>query len=132
MVPSFDLQTDGMRGALVGILSGALYAITTVLNRGYVSRIDALTLGLWQNAVGCVVLLPFRPELAIDPTSLGLVALLGIVFTGGAHALFIHGMREVPARLASDHRHAGAGLRRRGSGGAARRDPDVPDFAGEV
>jgi drug/metabolite transporter (DMT)-like permease len=101
VVPSFDLDSAPMRGAIVGVVSGVLYALTTVLNRAYVTRLDALTLGLWQNAVGCAVLIPFAPEVRIDPASLGLVAILGIVFTGGAHALFIHGMREVPARVAS-------------------------------
>jgi drug/metabolite transporter (DMT)-like permease len=101
VVPSFDPSSDAVKGALVGILSGALYAITTVANRAYVARIDALTLGVWQNAVGCAVLIPFDPELPIDRSSLALVAILGIVFTGAAHALFIHGMKEVSARLAS-------------------------------
>jgi drug/metabolite transporter (DMT)-like permease len=101
VLPSFDLESDAMQGALIGVLSGALYAITTVANRAYVAKIDAMTLGLWQNAVGCVVLIPFGPELTIDRSDVLLLALLGIVFTGGAHALFIHGMRDVPARLAS-------------------------------
>ncbi len=104
VVPSFDLRTAGAEGALVGVLSGALYAVVTVLNRRFVARevaIDALTLGLWQNAVACLLLLPLRPQLALDGRALALVALLGIVFTGVAHALFIHGLRDVPARVAS-------------------------------
>jgi drug/metabolite transporter (DMT)-like permease len=101
VVPSFDPAGGALRGALVGVASGALYAITTVANRGYAGTIDAMTLGLWQNAVGCLVLLPFGPALDLNRSQLSLLAILGIVFTGGAHALFIHGMRDVSARLAS-------------------------------
>lgn len=102
VVPKIDPQSAIFLGAAWGVLSGLLYAVTTVLNRRYVARIDALSLGLWQNTVAFLVLLPFNlGALDIDARSVGLTALLGVVFTGGAHALFIHGMREVPARLAS-------------------------------
>lgn len=102
VVPSIDPDSPVFRGAAWGVLSGLLYAVTTVLNRRYVKQSDALSLGLWQNAVAFLVLLPFNlSAMEIDARSVGLTALLGVVFTGGAHALFIHGMREVPARLAS-------------------------------
>jgi drug/metabolite transporter (DMT)-like permease len=37
----------------------------------------------------------------IDLYSFGLLLLLGVVFTAGAHVLFIHGLRQVPARNAA-------------------------------
>ncbi len=102
IVPPADIHGTGVSGPVWGVVSGVLYAIVTVMNRKLVRHTEPIQIGLWQNAVAVCMLLPFGVSaLPIDLPSLGLVVLLGIVFTAGAHALFIHGMREVPARLAA-------------------------------
>lgn len=92
-----------LSGAAWGALSGLLYAIPTVLNRRFLASASALTIGLWQSAVAGACLTPFAFArwTPIDLRALGLIAVLGVVFTGGAHTLFIHGMRSVSARTAS-------------------------------
>ena len=97
-----DIDASGIRGTAWGMVSGVLYALVTIMNRRAVRHTDPLQIGLWQNAAAFCVLLPFNLNaLAIDLPALGLVILLGVVITAGAHTLFIHGMRRVPARLAA-------------------------------
>jgi len=102
VVPEFDIDSAGIRGAAWGMISGGLYAFVTVMNRKYVRHTNPVHIGLWQNVVACFVLSPFNVSaLPIDLRALGLVMILGVVFTAGAHVLFIHGLRQVPARLAA-------------------------------
>ncbi len=103
VVPEPNLQSAHTQGALWGLLSGALYAVLTVSNRRLTEHHSAMTIGLWQNAAAFVALSYFAwPQaLEVDRRSLALLMVLGVVFTGGAHALFIHGMRKVSASTAS-------------------------------
>lgn len=102
VVPEFNVDSAGVRGAAWGVVSGALYAVVVLLNRRSIQRTPALQIGLWQNVVAAFVLLPFNvTALSIDLRSLGLVMILGVVFTAGAHVLFIHGLRSVSARIAA-------------------------------
>ncbi|MEQ8273094.1 MAG: DMT family transporter [Deltaproteobacteria bacterium] len=104
LVPSFDLTDTFTLGAATGVLSGLLYAIVVTTNRRLVADTSALELGLWQNAAAVVWLTPFNLGVIVGlPTvrDLGLLLLLGVVLTGFAHVLFVHGMQKVSARNAS-------------------------------
>lgn len=103
VAPEFDWSNDFTRGAAWGVVSGLTFALLSVANRSYVRRYPALVLAFHQDLWAMVVLLPFLPALGPVPDAgeIALLVLLGVVFTAGAHSLFIHGLREVRARSAS-------------------------------
>ncbi len=103
VIPEFDLSNNITLGALWGTASGLTFAVLSILNRAYVARYPALTIALYQDAVACLLLLPFalRPALAVDATEWVKIILLGVLFTALAHTLFIRGMIHVKAQLAS-------------------------------
>jgi drug/metabolite transporter (DMT)-like permease len=103
IVPEFEAGNTVFRGVLWGLGAGLTFSVLAVLNRRLAQRHSSLAVAFYEDlyaAVGllpALFLLPFRP----DPGTLGLLALLGVVGTAAAHALFIKGMRHVPARTAS-------------------------------
>lgn len=108
VVPSADPGDPVARGAFWGVVSGATFALLSVANRGLVRRRGALTLAFHQDLWAAVALLPFAagplaPDGGRAPTGAewGLLVLLGVVFTAGAHALFINGLRGVTAGRAA-------------------------------
>jgi len=73
------------------------------MNRKFVSNYPALTISLYQDAVACLILLPFvgGRVLSVSSYELGQLVLLGAIFTALARTLFIRGMLVVKAQLAS-------------------------------
>jgi drug/metabolite transporter (DMT)-like permease len=103
VVPRPDVADAVTRGALWGVVSGATFALLSIANRRYVQSVSPLVLAFRQDVVAAVLL---APALLVfeAPSSLrdwGLLALLGVVFTALAHALFIEGLRRATARTAS-------------------------------
>ena len=103
VVPEFDLSNNLTLGVIWGTFSGFTFAILSILNRKYVADYSALVVTLYQDAVACLILLPFvgHTALSLTPGEWGSLILLGVVFTALAHALFIRGMMAVKAQLAS-------------------------------
>lgn len=104
LVPRFDLGDTLTRGAAVGVVSGALYAVLVTANRRLVADTSAFELSLWQNGAAFLVLTPFNLGSAfVRPSARDLVLLvvLGALLTGIAHVMFVHGLRGVRARTAS-------------------------------
>lgn len=103
VVPEFDLTNNVTLGVFWGTVSGFTFALLAILNRRYVSRYPSLTLALYQDLVACLIVMPFAVG-ALDQITqkdFGLLVLLGMVFTAGAHSLYIQGMQAVKAQLAS-------------------------------
>jgi drug/metabolite transporter (DMT)-like permease len=103
VVPEFDLSNNLTLGVIWGTFSGFTFAVLSILNRKYVADYSALVVTLYQDAVACLILLPFvgHTALSLTPGEWGGLILLGVVFTALAHALFIRGMMAVKAQLAS-------------------------------
>jgi drug/metabolite transporter (DMT)-like permease len=105
LAPRFSLNDHTTQGILWGLLAGATFALLSVLNRGLTRRYHALTIGLYQDTVAALVLLPtlaFMPTLGgITPRTLFILVMLGVVCTALAHTLFIAGLRDVRAQVAS-------------------------------
>jgi drug/metabolite transporter (DMT)-like permease len=103
IIPEFDFSNNVTVGVLWGTLSGATFALLSILNRKFVSSYPTLTVALYQNAIACLILLPFvgKSALSVTLSELGLLVLLGVVFTAIAHTLFISGLLVVKAQLAS-------------------------------
>jgi drug/metabolite transporter (DMT)-like permease len=101
--PSWHVGNAATQGVLWGLFSALTSALITLLSRRLVSDYPPLVVSFYQLTTVVLLLLPFvlwtRP--AVSVTDVGLLATLGIVFTGLAQLLFMHSLRGVPARLAS-------------------------------
>lgn len=103
VVPELSWENSFTRGAFWGTLAGLTFAVLSIANRGYRRRYPALVLTFHQSLWATVALVPFLVGSAVrpSPVEVGLLALLGVVFTALAHGLFISGLHAVRARVAS-------------------------------
>ena len=101
--PSWSLNNAVTQGVLWGLASGLALAFLTLLNRQQVAHYSPFVITFYQMGIVAVLLLPsvWLLHPVVTPRDLGLLALLGIVFTGVAQLLFLRGLRGVSARLAS-------------------------------
>ncbi len=103
VIPSFELGNQMTQGALWGIVSGATFAILSILNRKHVADYQGSLIALYQDLVASLLLLPFffiiQPKLSTMDWSL--LVLLGFLFTAFAHTIFINGLQTVKAKTAS-------------------------------
>lgn len=103
VIPRFDIQNNITLGAVWGTISGFTFAILSILNRKYSKRYSSLIIAFYQDAAATLVLLPFLFFMTItfSVKDLLLLVLLGVIFTGIAHSLFIKGLAHVRAQAAS-------------------------------
>jgi drug/metabolite transporter (DMT)-like permease len=73
------------------------------LNKKQVATYSGRFVSLYQNGVAALVLLPFLfiEFFTFSTYKLILLVILGVVFTGISHSLFINGMKTVKAETAS-------------------------------
>ncbi len=102
VVPKLQLGNNMTQGALWGIISGISYAILSMLNKKYVKDYSSLVISFYEQLVATIVLMPFlffhRPILGTK--DILLLFLLGVVFTGISHSLFINGLKHVKTQVA--------------------------------
>lgn len=102
IVPEFTLGNAMTRGVLWGLLSALTYAVLSLMNRRFSGRYQAAVVSFYEQASASVVLLPtffvLRPVITIR--DVGVLILLGVVFTALAHSLFINGLRTVKVQTA--------------------------------
>lgn len=103
VVPDFNLQNNLTQGVLWGVLSGATFALISLLNRRFIQTYDGAVVSFYQNFIAALVLLPFLILMPVMPSAgeWAQLILLGIVFTAVAHTLFIRSMRSIRAQQAS-------------------------------
>jgi len=107
MIPSLELGNNVTQGVLWGVLSGAAFAVLSVVNKKYVSQYSSIVITFYQVAVATLLLLPlFLLQVQLQPwqfeaRNIFLLAVLGVIFTAFSHMLFIKGMQRVKAQLAS-------------------------------
>lgn len=103
IVPLKDIYSDTMIGSLIGVFSGAVYSIFTIFNEGLVKTYTGRKVAFYEQVVASIVLLPSL--VIIQPVVTGkdilLIILLGTLFTGVAHTLFINSLKHVSAYMAS-------------------------------
>ena len=103
VVPDFSLSNQVTFGALWGVLSGLTFALLSVLNKKYVAAYPSRQVSLYQFAASALVLapavMPLKPVL--DFRALVLLVILGVIFTGVSHTLFISSMKRIRAQTAS-------------------------------
>lgn len=103
VIPDFSLSNQVTLGALWGILSGLTFALLSVLNKKYVAQYTSRQVSLYQFTAAALVLLPMVIPLqpTLDERSFALLAILGVVFTGVSHTLFISSLKGIKAQTAS-------------------------------
>jgi drug/metabolite transporter (DMT)-like permease len=105
VVPSYDFKNHITQGVLWGTLSGFTFAILSLMNRRYVKIYGSLAVSFYQNLFAALALLPMAfvaaGSLTLSAADWWLLALLGVLCTALAHALFIRGLTSVRAQLAS-------------------------------
>jgi len=92
-----------LQGALWGLGSGFAYALLTIFNKRLGMTNSSISIALFEQVFAAVLLLPvllFIP-FRVDARDIGLLFLLGTVFTGLSHLLFIRGLAGVRAQTAS-------------------------------
>lgn len=102
VIPEFNLSDNITQGVLWGLISGLTYAILSMLNRKYVKEYSSLTIAFYEQFIAAIVLIPFsileRPS--FQPKDILLLVLLGVIFTGLSHMLFINGLKNVRTQTA--------------------------------
>jgi drug/metabolite transporter (DMT)-like permease len=87
---------------LWGVVSGFTYAILSILNRTYVKEYSSLVIAFYEQLVATIVLIPFLflQKPVFQPKDILLLILLGTVFTGISHTLFINGLKNTKTQTA--------------------------------
>lgn len=102
MIPEFELSNSMTQGVLWGLGSAFTYAILGLLNRRFTSVYPAAQVSLYEQGTACVVLLPtlFIMKPVITLQDVGMLLMLGVVFTAIAHTLFINSLKSVKVKTA--------------------------------
>ncbi len=103
VIPRFTLGDNCTQGVLLGTLSGFTFALLSLLNRKYVQQYSSIVVTFYQVIVATFILLPSL--FILNPTFNNLdiihLIILGVIFTGAAHTLFIKGLGTVKVKTAS-------------------------------
>lgn len=102
VIPRFDLGNSSTQGVLWGMVSGFTYAILSILNKKYVKEYSSVVIAFYEQFIAVIILIPFyflqKPVFQVN--DILLLALLGVVFTGISHLLFINGLKNIKAQTA--------------------------------
>ena len=102
VIPKFELGNSLTEGVLWGIVSSFTYAILSMLNRKYVKEYSSTVIAFYEQFVATIVLIPFLflQKPIFQPKDILLLILLGTVFTGISHSLFINGLKNIKTQVA--------------------------------
>lgn len=102
VIPKFELGNNLTQGVLWGIVSGFTYAILSMLNRKYVKEYSSSVIAFYEQFIATIVLIPFffLQKPVFQPRDIFLLVLLGILFTGISHSLFINGLKNIKTQTA--------------------------------
>lgn len=102
VVPEFQAGSQLTQGAVWGIVSGFTYALLSMLNRKYVKQYSSLVVAFYEQFIAAIILLPylFLQLPVFRPADIFLLLVLGVVFTGIAHSLFIQGLKNCKTQTA--------------------------------
>jgi drug/metabolite transporter (DMT)-like permease len=103
MLPYEDLGGDYSVGVFWGMLSALSFAVLTLINKKYSSNYGPFEQAFWQNTGAALLLLPsvFIFSFDIPAVQYFYWFLLGTVFTGLSHGLYVYSLKGVAAQKAS-------------------------------
>lgn len=102
VVPKFELGNTLTQGVLWGLISGFTYAILSMLNRKYVQEYSSTTIAFYEQFVVSIVLIPFLflQKPTFQSNDIFLILVLGVVFTGISHLMFINSLKNIKVQTA--------------------------------
>ena len=101
MTPELSLGNSTTRGILLGIVSGLFFMTRNLITRRFVKEYSGSALMFWQTLITGVILLPVLASSASLPYSgktIGLLILLGVVFTAVPQTLFSASLQHLSAK----------------------------------
>jgi len=101
MIPEISLANTTTQGIALGIVSGLFFMARNLMTRRYVREYSGLALVFWQVLVTGMLLVPvlFLPGSSeYPPRTVGLLLLLGVVFTALPQTLFSVSMKNLSAK----------------------------------
>jgi drug/metabolite transporter (DMT)-like permease len=101
MIPEISLTNSTTQGIALGVLSGLFFMTRNLMTRRYVREYSGSALMFWQVLVTGVLLLPvlfLSGASEYPPRTVGLLLLLGVVFTALPQTLFSASMKNLSAR----------------------------------
>jgi drug/metabolite transporter (DMT)-like permease len=100
LIPEPNLDNDITLGILVGVLSAALFTARNLLHKRYFTGYSGPHAMFYQTLVAVMFLSPWQDVSMADLNqhTVGLVILLGVVFTAAPHALFTTALRYLSAK----------------------------------
>ncbi len=103
LIVPFESDSPDLIGVLWGLSSGFSFALLAILNRRWVQKTGPIELAFYQDAFAALFLIPFSLMISWEWNSgeIGLLLILGIVFTALSHSLFVAALVKVKARTAS-------------------------------
>jgi drug/metabolite transporter (DMT)-like permease len=103
LMPDLNLANQVTCGILAGIFSALLFSIRNIISRRLVRRYESSLMMFYQIVTAGVMLLPFTllQPATFTVRNLGLLLLLGTVFTALAHSLYIGSLTGLRAKTAA-------------------------------
>lgn len=103
MVPLNNWEIDYLYGIFWGLISAFSFALLILTNKKISSGLGPFEQAFWQNAAVSLLLLPclFFYEINLNLKEHFYWMLLGIVFTGLSHGLYIYGLKGTDPQKAS-------------------------------
>lgn len=103
MVPLGDWEGLYLNGILWGLLSALSFSLLVLTNKKISSGFGPFEQAFWQNAAVSVLLLPvlFFYEINLNLKEHFYWMILGTVFTGLSHGLYVYGLKGTDAQKAS-------------------------------
>ncbi len=97
----FQSNVSRFTGVLCGLGAAMLYASVMIMNK-FMGDVDAYERTVIQLAVAGIVVLPYAistmGEIELNPMSLGLLIIVGVVHTGFAYLLYFGAMKNLNSR----------------------------------
>lgn len=102
VIPSLDYNNALTQGVIWGVISGGFYALLSIMNRKYVRQYSGLVVAFYEQSVAFIILLPIvmLQHSIPSPIEIGLLIILGVLFTAISHTLFITGLKYVRTQTA--------------------------------
>ncbi|WP_206662930.1 DMT family transporter [Anaerobacillus alkaliphilus] len=103
IVQEFNFKNHLFIGVIWGLLSAVTFSILSILNRKLVRGYSSIIVGFYQNCFAFIVLVPFLLFVPFhyEGKNIFLLIILGVIFTGVSHVLFIEGLKSVNVQTAS-------------------------------
>lgn len=97
VAPKLNVWNNLTQGVAWGLVSGLTYAVLSMLNRKYVMEYSSLIITFYEQFITAVILIPFLifEKPVFRASDILLLVLLGVVFTGVSHLLFVNSLKNI-------------------------------------